>query len=65
VTDYPLAAPEVAAARQKFKAGDRVRHVIRGWVGTVTDEPSDSATAWTVFDGIGMVGADPRNLAHQ
>lgn len=62
--DYPLADPAVAEARKKFKAGDRVRHVKRGWTGTVTDEPSDAARAWVQFDEVGMAGADPRNLVH-
>lgn len=63
--DYPEADPAVAAARRNFKTGDRVRHTVRGWIGTVTGEASDAALAWTVFDGVGMVGADPRKLVHQ
>lgn len=65
VTDYPLADPAVAEARRQFKAPDRVRHTKRGWIGTMTDEPSDRATAWVMFDdGVGMAGADPRKLVH-
>lgn len=60
--EYPLADPEVAAARRKFKTGDRVKHVSREWRGTVTGEPSDAALAYVQFDGVGVYGADPRKL---
>lgn len=36
--DYPEAATEVAAARRRFKTGDRVKHIDYGWRGVVTGE---------------------------
>lgn len=60
--DYPEAATEVAAARRRFKTGDRVKHIDYGWRGVVTGEPSDEGRCWTQFDGVGMFGADPRKL---
>lgn len=63
--NYPDADTAVAAARRQFKVGDRVAHIDHGWRGTVTDEPSDAALCWTMFDrGVGMFGADPRKLVH-
>lgn len=64
MNDYPLADSAVAAARKKFKTGDRVRHIDHGWRGTVTGEASDDALAWVMFTGVGMFGADPRKLKH-
>lgn len=45
-----------------FQAGDRVKHLSYGWIGTVSGEPSDDGTVWCDFDEEGQYGAYHANL---
>jgi hypothetical protein len=56
------AIAEIMRASRRFKVGDRVSYPHRGWVGNVTNEPSDNGIVYCRFDNVGQYGADPRKL---